>query len=122
MNEIKQHPLAEKSFQFGVESYWQCERMMRFKNQFVLTRQLIRSSAAVGALCAESEFAQSRADFINKLAIARKECNESRYWISMMHEVGLLESINSQSMQSKADELMRLLTASIKTAQSNLRK
>ena len=122
MNENRVNTLASKSFQFGVDSYRVCEQIMKLSKESILTKQLIRSSAAVGALCAESEFAQSRPDFISKLAIARKECNEARFWISMMREVGLIELNNAERMQSKANELMRLLTASIKTAQSKLRK
>jgi len=82
----------------------------------------MRSASAVGALYAESEYAQSKADFISKLSIARKECNESRYWIAMMLELRLLDSEAAQTIQSQANELMRLLTASIKTAQSNLNR
>jgi four helix bundle protein len=82
----------------------------------------MRSSTAVGALCAESEHAQSKSDFINKLSIARKECNESKYWISMMLEVGLLNESTAQKLGIQAEELMRLLTSSIRTAQSNLNK
>ncbi len=121
MQTIKENPLASKSFEFGVKAYRMCERIMKSKNEYVLTRQLIRASSSVGALCSESEFAQSRPDFISKLSIARKECNESRFWILMMHEVGLIDSGNAQEMQARANELMRMLTASIKTAQSKLK-
>ena len=120
MNHNSKELMANKSFRFGVDSYRLCSDLMKTKNEFVLTRQLMRSASAVGALYAESEYAQSKADFVNKLAIARKECNESRYWIAMMLELGLLDSAAAQTIQSQANELMRLLTASIKTAQSNL--
>ena len=121
MNNVKENLLASKSFEFGVRTYRLCEQIMKTRNEFVLTRQLIRASSSVGALCSESEFAQSRPDFISKLSIARKECNESRYWILMMHEVGLLDTIRAEEMEYKANELLRILTASIKTAQSRLR-
>jgi len=122
MNHNSKELMANKSFRFGVDSYRLCSDLMKTKNEFVLTRQLMRSASAVGALYAESEYAQSKADFVNKLAIARKECNESRYWIAMMLELGLLDSAAAQTVQSQANELMRLLTASIKTAQSNLKR
>jgi four helix bundle protein len=122
MNLNSKELMANKSFRFGVDSYRLCSGLMKTKNEFVLTRQLMRSASAVGALYAESEYAQSKADFVNKLAIARKECNESRYWIAMMLELGLLDSAAAQTVQSQANELMRLLTASIKTAQSNLNR
>ena len=113
-------PLQEKSFRFGVETYQVCSYIISLKNEWVLTRQLIRSATAVGALCAESEHAQSKLDFISKRSIARKECNESKYWIKLMHEVGLLETATANHLDNQAEELMRLLTAGIKTAQRNL--
>jgi four helix bundle protein len=121
MNNVKENLLASKSFEFGVRTYRLCEQIMKTRNEFVLTRQLIRASSSVGALCSESEFAQSRPDFISELSIARKECNESRYWILMMHEVGLLDAIRAEEMEYKSNELLRILTASIKTAQSRLK-
>jgi four helix bundle protein len=122
MNHNNKELLSNKSFRFGVDSYRLCTGLMKTKNEFVLSRQLMRSASAVGALYAESEYAQSKADFISKLAIARKECNESRYWIAMMLELRLLDSETAQTIQSQANELMRLLTASIKIAQSNLKR
>jgi four helix bundle protein len=115
-------PLQLKSFEFGAKAYRVCAVLWKSEKGWILTRQLMRSSTAVGALCAESEHAQSKSDFINKLSIARKECNESKYWIAMMLEVGLLNESTAQKLGIQAEELMRLLTASIRTAQSNLNK
>jgi four helix bundle protein len=115
-------PLQLKSFEFGAKTYRVCAVLWKSEKEWVLTRQLMRSSTAVGALCAESEHAQSKSDFINKLSIARKECNESKYWISMMLEVGLLSDSVAEKLGTQAEELMRLLTYSIRTAQSNLNK
>ena len=110
-----------KSFEFGAEAYRLCAVLWKTEKEWILTRQLMRSSTAIGALCAESEHAQSKSDFINKLAIARKECNESKYWIAMMLEVGLLSEHVAEKLGAQAEELMRLLTSSIRTAQNNLR-
>ena len=120
MENSTHRPLQMKSFRFGIETYSVCSDIMKLKNEWILTRQLIRSATAVGALCAESEHAQSKLDFISKRAIARKECNESKYWIALMREVGLLEHATARKLESQAEELMKLLTAGIKTAQRNL--
>ena len=114
-------PLQLKSFEFGAKAYRVCAVIWKSEKEWVLTRQLMRSSTAVGALCAESEHAQSKSDFIHKLSIARKECNESNYWIAMMLEVGLLSEHVAEKLGAQAEELMRLLTSSIRTAQNNLR-
>jgi four helix bundle protein len=114
-------PLQIKSFEFGADAYKLCSLLWKSDKEWILTRQLMRSSTSIGAMCAESEHAQSKSDFINKLSIARKECNESLYWITMMFEVGLIKENVAERLASQAEELMRILTASIKTAQANLR-
>jgi four helix bundle protein len=114
-------PLQLKSFEFGADAYKLCSLLWKSDKEWILTRQLMRSSTSIGAMCAESEHAQSKSDFINKLSIARKECNESMYWIAMMLEVGLIKENVAERLWSQAEELMRILTASIKTAQANLR-
>ena len=112
--------LKAKSFEFGVTTYSICAGLWNLKREWILSRQLMRSSTAIGALCAESEHAQSKADFINKLSIARKECNESKYWIALMQKVELLQPETAQELDEKAEEIMRLLTSSIRTVQRNL--
>ena len=114
-------PLQLKSFEFGADAYKLCSLLWKSDKEWILTRQLLRSSTSIGAMCAESEHAQSKSDFINKLSIARKECNESMYWIAMMLEVGLLSEHVAEKLGDQAEELMRLLTSSIRTAQHNLR-
>ena len=114
-------PLQLKSFEFGADAYKLCSLLWKSDKEWILTRQLMRSSTSIGAMCAESEHAQSKSDFINKLSIARKECNESMYWIAMMFEVGLIKENVAERLASQAEELIRILTASIKTAQANLR-
>ncbi len=114
-------PLQIKSFEFGADAYKLCSLLWKSDKEWILTRQLMRSSTSIGAMCAESEHAQSKSDFINKLSIARKECNESLYWITMMFEVGLIKENVAERLASQAEELIRILTASIKTAQANLR-
>jgi four helix bundle protein len=112
--------LSDKAFRFGVDTYRICNSIMKTKNEWILTRQLMRSSTSVGALIAESEHAQSTLDFINKRAVARKECNESFYWIAMMQELELIAIPEAEKLGRQAQELMRLLTSAIKTSKRNL--
>jgi four helix bundle protein len=112
--------LYDKAFRFGVDSYRICSPIMKTKNEWILTRQLIRSSSAVGALIAESEYTQSTLDFMNKRAIARKECNESSYWIALIKELQLMEATDAENLHTQSEELMRLLTAAIQTTRKNL--
>ena len=54
------------------------------KQEFILSKQILRSGTSIGASIRESEFAQSNADFINKLSISLKEANETDYWLNLL--------------------------------------
>jgi four helix bundle protein len=81
-----------------------------------LSKQLLRSGKAVGALIREAEMAESRKDFIHKMHIALKEANETVYWIDLLVETELLEKKNSISLKIDAEELLKLLVRIVKTA------
>lgn len=112
--------LRTKSYDFAI-------RMVRFnryliaeKKEFVLSKQILRSGTSIGALIRESEFGQSKADFINKLSIALKEANETEYWLSLLHDTDFIEHKMYESLKSDIDTLISLLVVSIKTAKRNL--
>ena len=87
-----------------------------------MSRQLLRSGTAIGALLMEGEFAQSKKDFINKFHIAVKEANEARYWLLLLHETDYIKHGEYESMKNDCEELIKMLASSIKTAKSNLNK
>jgi four helix bundle protein len=84
-----------------------------------LSKQLLRSGTAIGALVRESEHAESKADFIHKLSIALKEANESDYWIDLLHRSSYISESEYQSLFSDLDEIIRLLVSIIKTSKGN---
>ena len=59
---------------------------MLSKKEYVMSKQVLRSGTAIGALVREAEFGQSKADFVNKLSIALKEANETDYWLSLLKD------------------------------------
>jgi four helix bundle protein len=79
----------------------------------------LRSGTAVGALVSESEFGQSKADFISKLSIALKEANETQYWLSLLKDSEYIDKKMFESIYPDNEELVRLLVSSIKTAKRN---
>ena len=81
-----------------------------------LTNQIFRSGTAIGALVREAEFAQSPSDFINKLHIALKECNETVYWLNLLYDTGFISEKEYESMAIDSKELLALLISSLKTA------
>jgi four helix bundle protein len=89
--------------------------------EFVLSKQLLRSGTAVGALYREAEQAESKADFIHKMAIAQKECNEAMYWLELLKETDFLEMSEFESIYSDATELIKLITSIIKSTKANIK-
>ena len=77
--------------------------------------QILRSGTAIGALVREAEFAQSPADFINKLHVSLKECNETLYWLELLKDTGFITENEYESMSCDCNELLAILVSSIKT-------
>ncbi|HEB83275.1 MAG TPA: four helix bundle protein [Gammaproteobacteria bacterium] len=108
--------LREKSFAFALRIVKLAQFLTRNENEFVLSRQVLRSGTAIGALICEAQYAQSRADFINKLSIALKEANETYYWLRLLHKGEYITEVMYSSIKPQINELIKLLTSSIKTA------
>ena len=89
---------------------------------FDLQRQIRNSGTAVGALVAEAEYAQSKADFINKLSIALKEANETEYWFELLIAGECLTKETNRSAIHLLKELIKMLIASINTVKKNTEK
>ena len=104
-----------KSFEFALRIVKLYRYLKEEKKEYVLSKQVLRSGTAIGALVRESQQAESKADFIHKLAIALKEANETEYWIELLFQSGFLEQKSYQSIHADIEELLRLLTAIIKT-------
>jgi four helix bundle protein len=107
--------LKEKSFTFAVRIVKLTRFLQEERREFVLSKQLLRSGTAVGALVREAEQAESKADFIHKLAIALKEANETDYWLELLYQSGILDQRGFDSIKPDAIELLKLLTSIIKT-------
>ena len=111
--------VGEKSLAFG-KRIAKCYRYLRDKNkETVMSKQLLRSGASIGANVREGLYAQSRKDFISKLNIALKEAGETDYWLDVIHSAEYLTDEEYESLKSDNDELLRLLTSIIKTTKGN---
>ncbi len=87
--------------------------------EYGMLNQVFRSGTAIGALVSEATYAQSPADFVNKLSIALKECNETLYWLNILKDTEYLNEKEFGSMSTDCQELLKLLISSIKTAKQN---
>lgn len=111
--------LQSKSRAFAVRIVRMYQHFTSKKNEFILSKQILRSGTSIGANIAESQYASSRKDFQNKLYIALKECAETIYWLDLLADCGYLSSTEHQSIRKDAEELLRLLTAITKTVKSH---
>ena len=107
--------LHQKSYAFAIRVVNMVKFLRENKNEFVLSKQVLRSGTAIGALVRESEFAQSSADFLNKLYVALKEANETGYWLNILKDTGYMEEDTFDSMESDLSEIIALLVSSTKT-------
>ena len=111
--------LKEKSYKFALRIVKLCRWLQAERKEYILARQLLRSGTAIGALIYEAEFAQSKADFINKLNVALKEANETNYWLMLLHDTEYINAKMFHSIEPDNKELIKLLVSSIKTLKTS---
>ncbi|MBR6829116.1 MAG: four helix bundle protein [Paludibacteraceae bacterium] len=111
--------LEEKSYAFALRII-KAFKYLNKNNEYLLSRQLLRSGTSIGANCREATYAQSKLDFINKLSIALKEANETVYWIELLHDSEYINDESFNSIHQDALELIKLLTSIVKTSKSKL--
>lgn len=92
------------------------------KHEYNIADQIQRSGTSIGANHREAIAAESDMDFIHKLAVAQKECNETLYWLELLKETGYIDEQMFVSLYNDAEEIMRMLTASIITIKKKLKK
>lgn len=107
--------LRNKSKDFAKDIVFLCRRLKQSNVEGALINQLLRCGTSVGANIHEAQYAQGTKDFISKLEIALKECNESEFWLELLHETNSLSETEFKSFQIKCIELRRMLVSSVTT-------
>jgi four helix bundle protein len=115
---MKENIIKKKSFEFALKII-ELYKMMKSKNEFVISKQLIRAGTSIGANINEAEAAQSKADFIHKMSIASKEARESKYWLMLLQKSRIIE-FEYISYIEDIDEIINILTSIVKTSQERL--
>ena len=103
-----------KSREFAIRIIGCYKFLVEQKNEYVMSKQLLRCGTSIGANTRESKNAQSRMDFLNKLNIALKEADETEYWLDLLHATNYLDDTQYESINSDCTELIKLLTSIIK--------
>ena len=107
--------LREKSKEFAKDIVFLCRRLKQNSVESALLNQLLRCGTSVGANVHEAQYAQGTKDFISKLEIALKECNESEYWLELLYETNSLTEAEFKDFHNKCIELRRMLVSSVTT-------
>ena len=108
--------LREDAIEFAIQISDLCDEI---KGCSVYVNQIARSSSSIGANIHEAKYAQSKADFINKLEISLKECSKTEYWLELIFRKGKMTEPTYKDLRNKCGSIRRRLIASITTAKGN---
>lgn len=112
--------VKEKSEAFSIMIIKVYKELTNSKKEYILSKQLLRSGTSIGAMICESEYAESKADFIHKFGIAQKENNETMYWLRLCLKTDYISKTTFNSLNNEATELIKLITKIITTSKKNL--
>lgn len=112
--------ISPKSVAYAIRIVNLYKYLSRDQSEYVLSKQLLRSGTAIGALIREAEHAESKADFLHKMNISLKEANEADYWLMLLHQCKYLKENEYESLRSDGEEIIRLLASIVKTTKKNL--
>ena len=118
---MKENIVKNKSFEFAIRVVKLYQFLCDQQKEFVLSKQLLRSATSVGAMVREAEHAETKKDFIHKMAIAQKEINETMYWLELLYQTQYLNKEQFESVNNDALEIIKLITSIIKTAKTNIK-
>lgn len=114
--------VAPRSYVFALRIINLYKWLVKDHSEFILSKQLLRSGTAVGALIKEAEHAQSKADFLNKMNIALKEANETDYWLMLLKDSDFLTEAEFSSIHLDCEELIKLLVCIVKSTKKSLNR
>ena len=114
---MKENLISTKSFDFAIQSI-NVYKLLLAKNEFILSKQFLRSSTSIGANVQEGLAGYSKKDFASKMSIASKEARETLYWIKLLESSNFID-FNFSDIKEECESLIRILTAIVKTCQIN---
>ncbi len=119
---MKDNVIKVKSFAMAIRIINLYKFLKENKQEYVLSKQLLRSGTSIGANIREGLNAESKKDFIHKLAIAQKETDETLYWIELLKETDFIKETEFNSLSSDLNEILKIIRSIIITAKNNIAK
>ncbi len=115
----KENMILNDSKSFAIRIIKLYNYLKEIKQEFVLSKQLLRCGTSIGANVRESIYGQSKSDFISKLSIALKEANETGYWLELLHETNYLDNKQFESIYDDCEKIKASLINIINTTKKN---
>ena len=115
---MKDNPIKDKSMAFAIRIVNLYKYLVE-KNEFVMSKQILRSGTSIGANISEAVRAESDNDFIHKLSISRKEAQETLYWLELLHQTDYIPTDAYSSIYSDCEELAKILMSIILTSKQS---
>jgi len=112
----RQRDIAARTYSFALRVIAVVRAMPREVVATTIARQLIRSGTSIGANVEEAEAGHSKADFISKINVARREARETLYWLRLVGDSNLVPKTRLEGLTAEVDELVRILTAIVRNA------
>ena len=116
---MKDDVILEKSEIFAIRIIRLYQFLTKNKNEYVLSKQILRSGTSIGANITEAKSAFSKKDFLAKMYIAFKECSETIYWLNLLAKTDYLTKEQYDSINADAVEIRKILSAITKTTREN---
>jgi four helix bundle protein len=115
----KENIALTKSFDFALKSI-ELYKLLLKKNEFVISKQFLKSATSIGANAEEANAGYSKKDFGAKMGVSSKEARETMYWLRLLEASNFIE-FDYKAIKSDCEELIRLFTAIVKSTQENLK-
>ncbi|PJE40807.1 MAG: four helix bundle protein [Flavobacterium sp.] len=111
--------IKAKSFELAVSGIKFYKSLISDKKEFVMSKQFLRSVTSVGANVREAVNAQSKLDFIHKLSISQKECDETMYWLELLKETDYISTKEFNTIYPQCVEVLKIIKSIIITSKNN---
>lgn len=118
---MKESLVYEKAFKFAICIVNLYKHLCKEKNEYIISKQVLRSGTSIGANVKEAVQASSKRDFLMKMNIALKEASETDYWLELLKATDYLDAKKSESIISDCKELNKMLASIVKTTKENLK-
>ncbi len=112
---MKENIIKQKSYDFALKIIGLYRKLVK-DNEFILSKQVLRSGTSIGANIEEAQAAQSRADFVSKMSIASKEARETCYWLRLLRDSNTIAKCDVDPLLFDAESLVNILTSIVKTS------